>query len=206
MRKIFFFTVMAVVVQGYSQTKGTIEMGVNIGYNMSSVSSAHESSDSGGGLNVGTSMEYYFSDRWGIKTKLIYDQKGWNNGVYIDGGFDPVVDGYITDYNLNYLTVPVLANWHFGRKRNWYLHFGPYVGFLMSATETEGGNDVKEAFNTTDFGLALGIGVKVPINDKMRIFFEYDGQGGFAELFKESSEAITNSRGSFNVGLNFILK
>ncbi len=55
----------------------------------------------------------------------MYDQKGWDDGTITD------VNGtFITDYNLNYLTVPVMANWHFGRTKNWYLNFGAYTAIL----------------------------------------------------------------------------
>jgi opacity protein-like surface antigen len=100
-----------------------------------------------------------------------------------------------------------MANWHFGRKRNWYLNFGPYAGFLLNAEETVGGVDVKEAFNTTDFGLALGIGVKIPVSDKLKISIEYDGQAGLLDIFKDNNFGrIQNSRASLNVGLNFMMK
>lgn len=187
-----------------AQGKGDVEFGVNIGFNSSTVvvSNSIFQPDNGQGLNIGLAADYFFSDRWSIKGKLTYDQKGWDNGSFEDeNGF------YTTDYNLNYLTVPVMANWHFGSKRNWYLNFGPYVGFLMSAKETTGDVDVKEAFNSTDFGLALGIGVKIPVSDKLKISIEYDGQGGFSDVFKDSDGyRIQNSRNSFNVGINFMMK
>lgn len=186
-----------------AQKKGTVEFGANLGYNSSTVSTDDDSADSGDGVNLGFSADYYFSDRWSIKSKLIYDQKGWNRGFIedINTGIQ-----YKTNFNLNYLTIPVMANWHFGRKRNWYLNFGPYVGFLLSAEETRFGTDTKKAFNTTDFGLDLGIGVKIPVSDKLKIHIEYDAQSGLSEVFKESNEAITNSRWSLNFGVNFLMK
>lgn len=187
----------------FAQKKGTTELGFNFGYNNSSARSSEISSDLGSGFNVGFAMDYYFSDRWSIKGKLIYDQKGWDNGFITDLDTGTT---YETDYNLNYLTIPVMANWHFAKKRNWYLNFGPYLGMLLSAKETRFGLDLKEGFNGTDFGLALGIGVKIPVSDQMKLFLEYEGQSGFTNIFKESNETITNSRSSFNVGLNFILK
>ena len=105
-------------------------------------------------LVLNCSMDYYFSNSWSVKTKLIYDRKGWDNG-FIEDDFG----SYITDYNLDYLTVPVLASWHFGNNKNWFLEFGPYVGFLLNAEEVRFGTDVTDSFNSTDFGLALGIGV-----------------------------------------------
>ena len=199
-------------MKSLAQGKGTVEYGVNIGYNGSTVSDTEGSASRGSGVNLGFIADYYFSKRWSIRTKLIYDQKGWDNGFieYTEfTEFDPNVQGnsyYTTNFNLNYITIPVMANWHFGKTKNWYLNFGPYVGFLASAKETRYNNDVKEFFNTTDFGLALGIGVKIPVSDKLKIFLEYDEQTGFLDVFKVSDDRITNSRFSLNVGVNFIMK
>ena len=100
-----------------------------------------------------------------------------------------------------------MANWHFGKKRNWYLNFGPYVGFLTDAKESDINTNLKPFMNSTDFGIALGIGVKIPLSDKVKLNLEYDGQGGITDLAKESSaSAIRNTRGSLNVGFSFMLK
>lgn len=189
-----------------AQTKGNVEFGVNVGYNSSFISLGEESSDSGNGVNVGFSADYYFSDRWSIKAKLIYDQKGYNNARFSPDSYDPNYSSYNTNINANYLTVPLMANWHFGSKRNWYLNFGPYAGFLLNAKETTGGVDVSEAFKSNDFGFAYGIGVKVPLNQKLKIFFEFDGQSGFSDISANDNVTIENGRGAFNVGLNFMMK
>lgn len=185
-----------------AQDKGNIEFGFNAGFNMSTVSSDEDNAEINQTFNIGASADYYFSDRWSIKVKAIYDRKGWDRDFItdIDGNMVP------TNIDLDYLTIPVMANWHFGGKRNWYLNFGPYVGFLMTAEETTFNTDIKDVFNTTDAGLALGIGVKIPLNDKLKLFIEYDGQYGFGEIFKDSfGERITGSRDAFNIGLNFLL-
>jgi opacity protein-like surface antigen len=75
----------------------------------------------------------------------------------------------------------------------------------MSAKETTFGTDVKDGFNATDFGLALGIGVKIPVSDKLKISIEYDEQTGFTNIFLESDETITNTRSAINVGVNFLM-
>ncbi len=202
------FALTIIVLLGFSltvsaQKKGDVEFGLNVGYNNSTVSDSEYAADSGSGFNFGGSMDYYFSNSWSIKGKLIYDQKGWDNGYIEDSdGF-----AYTTDFNLNYLTIPVMANWHFGNKKNWYLEFGPYMGFLLNAEDVRFGTDVTDGFNSNDFGLALGIGVKIPLNDKLKLFFEYEGQSGLKDIFKVNDySAVTNSRSSFNVGLNFLLK
>ena len=188
-----------------AQKKGDVEMGFNLGYNSSTVSSNNQNSNASVGVNLGFSTDYYFNNRWSIKGKLIYDQKGWTNGFIqdINTGIK-----YSTNFNLNYLTIPIMANWHFGKTRDWYLQFGIYSGILLNAKETAFNTDVKDGFNATDFGITLGIGYKIPVSDKLKLIIEYDGQSGIKDIFKSnySGNLTTNSRGSINVGLNFLLK
>jgi len=188
-----------------AQNANSNEFGVNIGVNQSTVqySGTGENSDYRGGFNLGISGEHYFSDRWGIKVKVIYDQKGWGNGfLQLDDG--TIIDH--VDYHLNYITIPVMANWHFGRLRNWYLDFGPYFGFLTSASETSNTADVKQFFNNTDVGIAFGLGVKVPVSNRATLFFEVDGQGGFSNVFAQSDGTYQSIRSSLNIGLLFPIK
>jgi len=205
MKKLFIslFFAFGFTATAHAQGKGKIELGIGAGYNSYSVSSQFIQSSVGAGINVAGSLEYYFSDKWGIKTKLIYDSKGWNEGLIQDEDNQPFLQ---TNFRLKYLTVPVMANWHFGAKRNWYVNFGPYAGFLIDAKDTTLNSDLKADFRSTDFGLAVGIGVKIPVTDQLRLYLEYDGQGGFTNILVDSSETVTNSRSSFNVGLNFLLK
>jgi len=203
MKKLFITALFAVGFSAlsFSQDKGKVEFGVQVGYNSSNVSDSEDSADNLSGVNFGVSGDYYFSDRWSLKVRALYDQKGWEELIATETG---VMDG---KFRMTYLTVPVMANWHFGSKRNWYLNFGPYVGFLLKAEETETGFDFKEGINSTDFGLALGIGVKIPVSDKLKIFLEFDGQGGLSDAFKSSEiGTVQNSRSSFNAGLNFLLQ
>jgi len=184
-----------------AQDKGAFEYGFFAGLNVSNVSTLNndDSASSKIGFNVGAYGEYYFSDRWSVRANLNYDQKGWS-----DGFFEDDTEIFSTDYAVNYLTVPVLANWHFAKKRNWYLNVGPYAGFLLNAKVTENDFDVTEAFSGTDFGLAFGIGVKIPINKENQIFIEYGAQSGFSDIFEDNSgETVRNGRSSINIGFTF---
>lgn len=187
-----------------AQDNGDFEFGVNAGLNLANVSTidGQNNANTRVAFNVGASGEYYFSDRWGLKAKLTYDSKGWSDG-YIEGeDFDTVT----TNFKLNYLTVPIMANWHFGSNRNWYLHFGPYIGVLINATDSELGLDLKDGFKSSDLGLALGIGHKFEINDNTKLFIEFDGQSGFTDIFEDNPwDAVSNSRSSLNFGVLFNL-
>ncbi|MBS1527058.1 MAG: PorT family protein [Bacteroidetes bacterium] len=198
--------ILGISVGALAQRANTGEFGVNIGLNTSTIQDASGyNADYKAGVNFGVSGEYYFSGRWGIKAKAIFDQKGWANGtLFLPDGSE--IDG--VDYRLNYITIPVMADWHFGRRRNWYLNFGPYLGFLTNASETSNSADVNPLFNTTDVGIAFGIGVKIPVSNTASIFFEYDGQGGLTDLSSPLNNGGTyqNIRNSFNVGLLFPLR
>jgi len=208
MKKLFvtMLALSGICFSALAQKTNAVEFGINIGANESYVmqgssSNYGNSSDVVHGINLGFSMEYYFSDRWGIKGKLIYDQKGWGNGYVItpDGSEN---DG--VNFQLNYITVPVMANWHFARNRNWYLNFGPYVGFLLSAKDVSDNIDIKSSLNSTDVGLALGIGVKIPLSNNVKLFFEVEGQGGGTNIQGDNSgPTLQTERSSLNIGLNF---
>jgi hypothetical protein len=201
------FTTLLIVLGFYGMAsaqmqKGDTEFGLEVGLNTAYVteSGTSQHTDAIAGLNAGVSGDFYFSDSWSLKIKALYDQKGWGNGFLTDNNGNEI-NG--VDFKLNYITIPVMANWHFGRLRNWYLDFGPYVGILTSANA--GGYDVKDSFNSTDVGLRLDIGVKFPISDKAKFFVEYGGAAGVTNIFKDTSDGsnITTATGSLNIGVNF---
>ena len=202
MKKIsaILFGVLCLSTAAFSQSTGTTQFGVNVGYNGATVTSGNLNADYKSGFNAGVIVEHYFSDSWSIKGKALYDQKGWENGYITVGTVTKT-----TNYSLDYLTVPVLANWHFGHTKNWYLNFGPYIGFLLSAKESAGGNDVKSYFNSTDGGLDLGIGVKFPVANQTKFFIEVNGQGGISDIGTGSNtgSSVKHSVSAINIGFLF---
>ena len=203
MKKIF--TTLFIVLGFYGvasaqvKEKGDTEFGITAGLNTAYVTTGNsgENTDATTGFNAGVSGDFYFSNRWSLKVKVLYDEKGWGNGFITDDQGNEL-DG--VDFKLNYITIPVMANWHFGMHRNWYLDFGPYVGILTSAKA--GGFDVKDSFATTDVGFRIDLGVKFPISDRAKFFIEIGGQGGGTNIFKDGS-SVQNETSSLNVGVNF---
>jgi long-subunit fatty acid transport protein len=64
-----------------AQQKNDVQFGVNVGLNLSTIDNSQDGFTEGynnylAGVNFAFSAEYYFSDRWSIKGKVIYDQKG----------------------------------------------------------------------------------------------------------------------------------
>lgn len=203
MKKIFttLLIVLGIYTAASAQTKSNVEFGVDVGYNGSYVVDSYSGASSSwvSGFNVGVSADYFFNRQWSLKVKAIYDQKGWGDGYYTDYSGNTI---YGINYKLNYITVPVLAGLHFGRTGNVYLNFGPYIGFLLNASDNIGETNLKQDFNSVDGGVDVGIGFQIPVARSTKFFIEFDGQGSVVNLQSYGS-SIQLARSSFNVGLNF---
>jgi hypothetical protein len=113
-----------------AQNANKFEFGVEAGFNASYAQDTNSgaNSDAVWGFNFGATGDYYFSDHWSLKAKLLYDQKGWGNGYLVAPGGSETAG---INFRLNYLTLPVMGSFHFGRLRNFYIDFGPYMGVLL---------------------------------------------------------------------------
>lgn len=182
-----------------AQNKGDIELGVRSGLILSTFyGDDTEGFDLRSSFQgAGVTGEYYFNDQWGLKLGAIYDTKG-SKGVTVGEQFSDA------EVRLEYLFIPLYANWHFGKNRSWYLNFGPHLDLLLNAEAS--GQDVKDFFNNLDFGLGAGMGYRFQISDNASIFLEYQAAGGFLEVFDEDKVAnnnIFNTRSSVNIGVVF---
>ena len=204
MKNIYAFIISFAVATSFAQVKGDLELGLGIGSSGATVNYDDTAFDArtARSVNFSASADYNFANRWSVKAKVIYDQKGWDDGtLFFRGGMLRNAD-----VDLHYLTVPVMLSWHFGGKRNWYLNFGTYAGFLMEAGEENFDADVKEAFRDTDFGLTFGIGAKIPVSRFVKLYIEYDFQTGFNSIYKDSTVPDVRSvRNALNVGVNFLV-
>jgi opacity protein-like surface antigen len=205
MKKLYIL-VLFLGIGVFAQEKGDVELGVNSGINLSHVTAfSDESLSPQSGFNAGLSLEYFFSKRWGVKTEVIYDAKGWiDSYVYTNRDLNLV----ISETRLNYVTIPLMATLHFGSKNNWYLNLGPYIGVLLDAEDAKTGADLTDDFNSTDIGVAFAAGYRIKLGDNVKLFLEYDFQHGVDEIFMIDTNVnykLTNGRSGFNLGLLFNL-
>ncbi|MBE9577483.1 porin family protein [Flavobacterium proteolyticum] len=169
-----------------SREKGAIELIPQIGYSSANYY-GEESLDSNtlSGVSFGVGADYFFNDRWSLRSGLHYQTMGAKGS----GGYEE---------KLNYITLPANANWHFGSTRKWNLNFGPSFSFLMKAENNFG--DIKDQANTFQLGLAYGIGYKIEVNDKFSILIDLQGISGLTDVPKDSDFTIKNAYSSINVG------
>ena len=174
--------------------KGNIEVAPLVGFSDFYFSSDSDESYSKSlnAANFGVVGDYFFSNRWSIRTGLLFEPMGASDSS--------------ATFKLNYLNVPVNANWHFGSTRKWNLNFGLSPSFLTSATWD--GDDIKNEVNSFQFGLNFGIGYKLEVSEKFSILFDYQGFSSFTDVFKKTSDfndGILNGGSNFNIGGVFLL-
>ena len=192
MKKIIALAVLLAGFSGFSQNraKGTVELIPFIGHSASNYYGEENLDNSSlTSVNFGADLDFYFNDRWSLRSGLLFQTMGTKFRGYKE--------------ELNYVTIPVNANWHFGSTRKWNLNFGPSIGFLTSAEGN--GRDIKDLANSTQIGLNYGIGYKIEVSKKFSILIDYQGMTGLSEVPEDSDYTIKNSFGSFNIGGVFVL-
>ena len=168
MKKLFlilFFLTLS--ISNAQNDKGDFTVSPQFGLNLSNYRSSENLSNKiRPSFNAGFITEYYFGERWSLRSGLRYDSKG------------TIVKEFGQKYidKLSYLAIPLHANLHFGDKNNWFLNFGPTLGFILSAkADTPDGesNIEGELKNTFDLGLEVGFGYKFLVTDNTYMFFQY---------------------------------
>ena len=157
------------------------------------------------GFSSALFLQYNLRKTFSIHTSIGFERIGTKskNGFAVDSFGNPLGDAK-TRTHYNYLSMPILLRASVGKKINFFVNAGPYIGILLnqtSITKIEGGQTVKDEhtkdFNTVNFGATSGLGVSIPINSKFDISFEARDNLGLSNINKVegSNNAIikTNS-------------
>ena len=145
------------------------EFGIKGGLNLSDMSIDGDT-DMRAGFHAGLFLRLPWTERFAVQPEVLYSTKGTD--VTYDAEFLGITlaEGE-TSYNLHYIDVPVMMVYTLAEGLNF--HFGPYVGFLLSADfetqteilnfiEIETQDDIDTGhFNSIDAGLAAGIGMDI---------------------------------------------
>lgn len=204
-----------------SKIKFGIQAGLNYstfwGYNLPSEIKSYYSENPAFAFLGGINFEYQIKERLSLKLELNYERKSQKTKTEIemiyDGSYDPDdllsdVDEYKAKKNNDYLVLPIMLKYNFGNKDSFFVNGGPFIGYLLKSNLEESLNQdgsVKESQTTettdsnnkTDFGLSIGLGKTITINEKNSIFIEIRENLGLANTSKNkifgSEEAKSNS-------------
>jgi len=137
-------------------------------------------------VSLGVKGDYFFNDRWSLRSGINYDSMGTK------------ASDFNSEVALDYIHIPLNANWHFGSTRKWNLNFGLTPGFLIKADQD--GTDIKEFVESFQLGISYGIGYKLEISDNFSLLFDLQAIVGVTNLDKEDVSTNLNAGSGLGIG------
>ena len=224
MKAVYLLLVFSCIfsVRSFAQQKGAVEVGAQFGIGRSGIDLISSSGPAGSltiaNYSAGISTDLYWSDSWSFKIKVLYDQKGFDQkdiiiypvlfNINMAPSPSPAQNVY-SAIHLNYITIPLTANYHFGYKHRLNFDIGPYLGVLLKATDADepaGYQNIKSEYNNVDAGLTVGFGYKYPIAKRLKLFLEYQMQNGITNAVNTTQNpgvSYRNVCGSLTIGISF---
>ena len=184
---IYLIIFLSFTVNVYSQVreKGAVELTPKIGYSNFKYYMYGHPSLALKSVNFGITGDYYLTEAWSIRTGILYQKMGGQT-------FD-------SKYELDYLNIPINANWHFGSTRKWNLNFGLLTGFKISNADDQNIFGIKSKGNQT--AINWGIGYKFEVNNQIGILLDYQFLAGTTNIDRDEIYSLKNKGGNLNVGV-----
>jgi hypothetical protein len=160
-------------------------------------------------------FQYNCKNFLSFKTGISYQRKGFQltDTPYTNASGDQIGMGE-TSTRLDYLTFPVLVKASFGKKVNFFINAGPYIGYLLKKTDRTKYNGSSNTFtddlstnglNRWDFGIAGGIGVAIPIRTYWVISAEVRNYSGILDIATSSKTQWRTNTTDLRVGVAYKL-
>ncbi|MFA9187862.1 porin family protein [Flavobacterium sp. FBOR7N2.3] len=207
MKKVIL-SALAVFAFGITNAQ-EVKFGIKGGLNLSSWSGDTEGVNLKykPGFNGGMFADVKLSEKVSLQPEVLYSLVGTkvdNFTIDLDGNeFTGDVN-----FNMSYIYVPVMLKLNVAEKFN--LEVGPQVGFLVSAksvVQIEGNsqeikNDIKEIFNTVDFGVNFGAAYDLDQHFVLGIRYNL-GLSNINKNEEGDSSKVNNSVFSLGLGYKF---
>jgi len=168
--KLVLLTFFLISQISFAQVKIGGKVGYSIGRLTDNSDNIYtEDYESTSGVDIGVFVEYPVSELFSLQMEVLYTQRGGTrkgqqpiptaalgafgsvdqlNYMLSLQGKDPVTDSnpMYADFNnvsdLNYIEIPVLGKLGWGKTWRWYVEAGPYIGFIVSATQKTSGTSL----------------------------------------------------------------
>jgi opacity protein-like surface antigen len=207
MKKIILSSLLVLAVSFTYAQKA--EFGIKGGLN-----SSNFSGDTGGidfksriGFNVGAFAAIKLSGKITLQPEILYSTQG-AKAVNVSQFYNGALYTGDVKFNLSYINIPVMIKYYVADKFN--LEAGPQIGFLTSAktsTKLDGFNqtvddDIKDSFESLDFGLDFGAGYDITKNISAGIRYSL-GLANIAKTEPGDNSKLKNNVLSLSVGYKF---
>ena len=153
------------------------------------------------GFSGGFSFQYNFPKIFSIRTNVAFERKGseYNNMFYYTNQNGDTIgsEKVIAYVHFDYLTLPLLFRASFGKKIKYFFNTGFFFGYLVKqinineATQYLPANTIDNISRDKrfDIGVSAGLGLEIPIKDKIFITFEVRNNLG---LYNVSKVPVSN--------------
>jgi len=171
---------------------------------------------------VGIGFRYHITNHWSAGVQFLYELKGVKDGgelLFPDSNLPPIK--YEISTNLNYLTLPVMVRYSFGKKIQWFAGAGGYISHLLKAEQYvtvydpngKQNSDVTRFYNKMDAGVCMAIGVAFPLTEKFRLKGSLTESIGLIDIDqtidpstgKEFGQDLMTNSLSLQVGVSYVL-
>lgn len=178
-----------------------LKAGVNYAGTLTSDADYNDYFDAHIGPHFGVVANFAINNDFAVQGELLYSPSGFNRNDTFETLAGDVK--YDVTGKVNYLTIPIMAKYYFVDGLS--LEAGPYVGFLLSATldgtveapailggtTTFDKQDIKEDYNSTDIGIAVGASYKM----ENGLFFSLRYNLGMTDINAEDLSEIAVTDG-----------
>ena len=181
MKKILLLAVVTVL--GFANVNAQeIKFGAKGGLNFASISGDNTKGiDVVTSFNFGVLSEIPISDKFSFQPELMYSGQGYSFN-----------DNTIA---LSYLNIPLMGKYYLTKGLS--VEAGPQMGFLLSAKNDK--TDVKDSFNTFDFGVNFGLGYK--LDNGLNFGVRYNL--GLTDINNVDNSSSKNKNSVFQVSIGY---
>jgi len=214
--------------------RNTLSVGVNGGYNLTSIRFTPKVVQSmkggiNGGLTVRYTVEKYFSTIASIQAEINYSQLGWKENIQDvnDNAVINATTGLAEQYErtINYVQIPFMAHLAWGRENkgiNFFVNAGPQLGIYLSESTktnfdwanrnmTDRANtivaqDTMKVENKFDYGIAAGAGIEWAIPKVGRFTLEGRYYYGLGNIYGDSKRDYfaSSNYGTITIKLGYL--
>ena len=136
----------------FTASQAQVKFGVKAGLNLATLAGDDaDDANSKIGVNVGGFAEIPVAETFAVKPELVFSTQGAKAETA----------GQDFKLNLSYINIPILGKYN--TSSGFFAETGPQIGFLVAAKAKGGGEsvDVKDAYKSTDFAWAFGLGYEM---------------------------------------------
>ncbi len=193
MKNILLATFILISNLAFSQSSSQI--GINLGGTFANVYGNEDVEENKPTLDflAGIGYQFNFNKSFSIVANINYERKSFHRTdltgrLNLDNPDDPMV--FLVDLKINftfiYVSIPILLRHHFGKNRDFFINYGPFLSFLSETKLKENGakieDDSKVFFQSLDAGVAFGVGKSFRINENNSINLEIRNNLGLTNI------------------------